>query len=283
MVLRSPNSLSEVETNERESFLATRLRWLGEVGQSDLRSILLLSQAQASRTMADFVQRFGRAILDAAPRLRRYRIRTDVSPPRGPSDPRGLIALVVGQSRAASACRDLTCWFPDVPVDHLDDCLSPPIQDDGFSALIAAIAMKRVVRVDYHSRNRTSAYTLSPHRLVANGTRLYIRAWNHDRQSCETFALPRIRSVRPVPDIPHVGREVDGEMRSVALRFAINRAIGPELSEMLGDEWNMGDRDYVEVRTMKAFERLVVAEFTRRRKAGDADDAPYLPFWTLLK
>lgn len=266
---------------EVESFIWTRLRWLGRVSCPDIRRVFHVSESASSRSMRSFLEKFPNWVLDTSSRLRSYEASGVGIFVRGPSSGGSMLDLVFGQSMAGKSCPDIQEWFPEIQVDLLDECLSPSQNDEIVSGICAAIASRRPVSIEYVSRNRTSFMGFSPHRLASIGARRYVRGWDSTSGKFRTLMISRIKRVERYSGEFISSRSDTAITEIVTLRFGINPSLGQEYRSMLAAEWSdrLDDDETLRLTVQRAYEFLVEKELTRVHRVEMDGETSCLPFW----
>lgn len=184
---------------QRLRWLEDRLFWRGQVKRSELVDRFGISEAQASKDIAEY-QSLSDQNLRYDTAVRRFYPNEDFKPlfPKSAMD-------WLKQEQTAERPEHI----PVAEVIHPARRFAPEI----VRQIIAASESKQALRITYQSMSSPTRKTrlVCPHHIVETYARLHLRAWDDESKQFRDFLISRIESAEIDPRVPWVDAAADRE------------------------------------------------------------------------
>lgn len=257
-------------TERRFAYIETQLLWGGGLTARDLGETFGIARQNAQTALDAYRQKYPEN-LRYDPRLKRH-VRTDRFEARHvKADPYSFLDYQRGMALAGyfHAADD----WADLPFQDADRLLRPHLDAEAMRTVLAALRLRRTVRVVYLAKKGTRQRLLSPHHLIYADNRYHLRAFCHTRQIGLDYVLSRIRQAEFSKEdwIPE-SYDKDWNCMEV-LSFEVNPELPEEARASLGHAHVLRDGEPLTITTRKALSKYVIRRMTR------PDAALNLPLW----
>ena len=164
--------------------------------------------------------------------------------------------------------------WSELSVYDVDGKTRPYLDSQCVRVVISALQQKKVVRIQYHSKNLTQYLTVSPNNLVYAAQRYHIRAYCHESFYYIDLGLSRILAAEFTTD-DWVSEEEDNDWNTpVNLKFTPNLNLPIQVLNTLKQDYQITDGHYL-VRT-----NLALAYYIQLNLLSKADSEGN-PLWLL--